>query len=252
MVFAGVLSLAASLINPVGWRLWETSISFLRNRYLVGHTVEYLSHDFQQVSTLPFLIMIVLSIVVLGLSQTRRSLVSILMLAAWTAMGLISARNIPLYAVVTAPIVAGVFANWVRESRLLQGVIPIDDRITAVETSLRGGLWPILLVGLFIIAYFGGLGSDILGSGNRFSPQVFPVRAIDWMKAEQISGPGFNYFPWGGYILYRAWPEQHVFIDGQTDFYGESLTVSMRQCSLRVKAGVRYWRNTVCDGYSCQ
>jgi hypothetical protein len=150
MLFAGVLSLAASLINPVGWRLWETSISFLRNRYLVGHTVEYLSPDFQQASTCPFLMLIVVSIALLGLSQTRRSLVSILMLAAWTAMGLISARNIPLYAVVTAPIVAGVFANWVRESRLLQGVIPIDDRITAVETSLRGGLWPTLLVGLFI------------------------------------------------------------------------------------------------------
>jgi len=224
IVYGGVLSLAVSLINPVGLRLWDTSLSFLHNRYLVGHTVEYLSPDFQQASSWPFLILIVLSIVLLGLSQTRRSLVSILMLAAWTAMGLISARNIPLYAVVTAPILAGAFANWIRESRLSHGVMPIDDRISAVEASFRGGLWPILIVGLFIIAYFGGLGLNSISSRNGFSPQVFPVQAIDWMKAEQISGPGFNYFPWGGYILYRAWPEQHVFIDGQTDFYGESLT----------------------------
>jgi hypothetical protein len=34
----------------------------------------------------------------------------------------------------------------------------------------------------------------------------------------------FNYFPWGGYLLFRAWPEVTVFIDGQTDFYGEALT----------------------------
>jgi hypothetical protein len=34
----------------------------------------------------------------------------------------------------------------------------------------------------------------------------------------------FNYFPWGGYLLYRMWPEEQVFIDGQTDFYGEALT----------------------------
>ena len=33
----------------------------------------------------------------------------------------------------------------------------------------------------------------------------------------------FNHFIWGGYILYRMWPDEVVFIDGQTDFYGEAL-----------------------------
>jgi hypothetical protein len=63
-----------------------------------------------------------------------------------------------------------------------------------------------------------------MGARANFSQRVFPVQAVDWMMAEQISGPGFNYFTWGGYILYRTWPEQRVFIDGQTDFYGEDLT----------------------------
>ena len=34
----------------------------------------------------------------------------------------------------------------------------------------------------------------------------------------------FNHFVWGGYLLYRTWPNELVFIDGQTDFYGEPLT----------------------------
>lgn len=34
----------------------------------------------------------------------------------------------------------------------------------------------------------------------------------------------FNYFTWGGYLLYRQWPERRVFIDGQADFYGEAFT----------------------------
>jgi hypothetical protein len=40
----------------------------------------------------------------------------------------------------------------------------------------------------------------------------------------------FNDFAQGGYILY-AWPEQKVFIDGQSDFYGvplNQLYVSIR------------------------
>jgi hypothetical protein len=28
---------------------------------------------------------------------------------------------------------------------------------------------------------------------------------------------------WGGYLLHELWPRQTVFIDGQTDFYGEEL-----------------------------
>ena len=33
----------------------------------------------------------------------------------------------------------------------------------------------------------------------------------------------YNHFIWGGYLLYEAWPRVPVFIDGQTDFYGEQL-----------------------------
>jgi hypothetical protein len=28
---------------------------------------------------------------------------------------------------------------------------------------------------------------------------------------------------WGDYILYRLWPRQKVFIDGRSDFYGETI-----------------------------
>jgi hypothetical protein len=34
----------------------------------------------------------------------------------------------------------------------------------------------------------------------------------------------FNDFNWGGYLLFRLWPHQRVFIDSQSDFYGEQLT----------------------------
>jgi hypothetical protein len=45
-----------------------------------------------------------------------------------------------------------------------------------------------------------------------------------WLEGNPPAGNGFNYFIWGGYLLYRSWPERTVFIDGQTDFYGEALS----------------------------
>jgi hypothetical protein len=60
----------------------------------------------------------------------------------------------------------------------------------------------------------------------RFSSKVFPVAAVETLLESGFEPPGpvYNEFGWGGYLLYRAWPEIPVFIDGQTDFYGEGLT----------------------------
>ena len=33
----------------------------------------------------------------------------------------------------------------------------------------------------------------------------------------------FKEFNWGGYLLYRLWPRNLVFVDSQSDFYGEPL-----------------------------
>ena len=49
-----------------------------------------------------------------------------------------------------------------------------------------------------------------------------------------------NYFPWGGYLLFRLWPEYRVFIDGQTDFYGEDLTRTYEKI-LTLDEGWKFW-----------
>jgi hypothetical protein len=46
---------------------------------------------------------------------------------------------------------------------------------------------------------------------------------MNWLEVHPQSGRMFNEFNWGGYILYRSWPKQQVFLDSQSDFYGEVL-----------------------------
>jgi hypothetical protein len=41
-------------------------------------------------------------------------------------------------------------------------------------------------------------------------------------RKEHLQGHLFTEFTWGGYLVY-AWPEQKIFIDGGTDFFGEDL-----------------------------
>jgi hypothetical protein len=228
LLLTGAASLLASLVNPAGWRLWETSLGYLRNRYLVGHTAEYLPPDFHAPSAWPFLLMIVVSILALG-SGRRQGSTTLLLAAAWTAMGLYSARNIPLYAVLLAPILASSAGTWLSDEPRAMAWQRLDDRLEAVEASLRGHLWPGIALLLVAAAFTNGVRLDFSRQGNRFDPQVFPVRAVDWLEGQSPAGEGFNHFPWGGYLLYRLWPERRVFIDGQTDFYGEALTRQYEQ-----------------------
>jgi len=126
-----------------------------------------------------------------------------------------------------------VLDEWLAASRrrlkALERFTQLDRRISSVDSQLREGLLPAAAVVFVIMAFRAGVPLDFQRTGNVFDPQVFPVRAADWLVEHPQSGRPFNYFPWGGYLLYRHWPDVKVFIDGQTDFYGEALTRQYEQ-----------------------
>jgi hypothetical protein len=228
LLIGGGASLLASLVNPVGFRLLETSLGYVSNAYLVGHTVEYMSPDFHMPATWPYLLMILASLGLLGVQVKKRVALDVFLLAAWTAMSLYSIRNVPLYVIVSAPILsrlsldlwAGLAERW-KPAAWLQS---LDRRLLSVEISLRGFLWPGLAAVLLSLGLLAGARLDFQQKGNQFDAKVFPVDAVAWLRGHPQQGEVFNYFPWGGYLLYEDWPQMKVFIDGQTDFYGEALT----------------------------
>jgi hypothetical protein len=224
LILIGLVLFCLSFANPAGWRIWETTVGFLGNRYLVSHTIEYLPPDFQAANSWPFLFMIIASILLASVNSRKITIASALLISAWTAMGLISARNIPVYAVIAAPIIARLGSSILEDKTKVHGLFNFDLRLRNVDLNLVGHLWPMVCVVLVGASLIGGVNLDFNRSGNEFSPEIFPVKAVNWLNEGPIAGQVFNYFPWGGYLLYRTWPEQRVFIDGQTDFYGESLT----------------------------
>ena len=135
------------------------------------------------------------------------------------------ARNIPLFALAATPILAAC------ARRILNQVpvwIKIESRLGEIERSLRGFVWPVAgaLAAIIMFSYYH---MQIQSSFNQFNERVFPVAAVDWLDNHVQSGNMFNEFNWGGYLLHRLWPDQLVFIDSQTDFYGEALTRDYNQ-----------------------
>ncbi|GAP06258.1 hypothetical protein ATHL_01108 [Anaerolinea thermolimosa] len=233
MALGGLISFLATLINPVGFRLWSTSLGYVSNAYLVGHTAEYLSPDFHHPSTWPFLLMIGLALLTFGLLEKRLRAPEIFLVCGWLVMGLYSQRNIPLSAIIVAPVLAIAIQKLVDGLRpglqVAEGLRLIDDRWLVIEKQFGGWLWAGVVVVLAGLALNQGIRLDFNRQGNTFDARVFPVAALDWVEENPQSGKIFNYFPWGGYLLYRAWPGITVFIDGQTDFYGETLSREYEQ-----------------------
>jgi hypothetical protein len=64
---------------------------------------------------------------------------------------------------------------------------------------------------------------DVRGAGNVFTAPTFPVNAVDFLQQHPPQGVMFNEYTWGGYLEYRLYPNQRVFIDGDNDFFGEAL-----------------------------
>jgi hypothetical protein len=86
------------------------------------------------------------------------------------------------------------------------------------------GIWSLGAAGVFVLlALVGGRIGPVPVILDHFSAERFPVAAVRWARTAGLRGRIFSEFTWGGYLLY-AWPEMPVFIDGQTDFYGEALT----------------------------
>ena len=215
----GLLSFAVTFINPSGVYLWGTSVGYVSNSFMTSHTVEYLSPDFHEKDMWPFMFMVAFAL--FALMQERKIQVrEALLLAGWTIMSLYSVRNMPLFAVITAPIFGALIQPWAE--KILNGLKqPSGPRES--EEVLRGYVWVVIPVLFFGFLLWRGVPLDQQGTGNVFLPNKMPVQAVDWLEKNPQDGKMFNHFIWGGYILYRMWPAETVFIDGQTDFYGEAL-----------------------------
>lgn len=214
--------LLASLINPAGLQLLTHTTGFLQSRFILDITTEYQSPNFHAVNTWIFAILIVLSLAMGWRGTQKLSWTNLILLVSWTGFGLYTARNIPLYALVALIVLAPIADTWIKEA-----APSLDRFVSGFEVTARlasGWIWAGVVAVVLIVLEANGAKLDLWRKGNAFDANTFPIAAVDAIKNSPPDGNVFNDFNWGGYLLYRLWPEKKIFIDGFTDFYGEQLT----------------------------
>ena len=220
--YAAVLgfSLLGTMLNPHGPMLYLHIVRHLGDSFVIDNTSEFMSPDFHQAVGRYFLVVLLLTIGALGLSRRRPSYPALFVILGNTAFALVSIRNIPLFGLTAVAVLAlHVDPEW----RLLPDFR--DIRAVFARDAGRGTTLPWIaptVVVLLLLGMSHGRVGRIRLLAEGFDPNVFPVEAVRRARAERLEGRIFSEFTWGGYLLY-AWPEQRVFLDGGTDFYGAEL-----------------------------
>jgi hypothetical protein len=225
LTLVGVVCVLTSLVNPYGWRLHEHIYRYLTNHFLMDHIEEFQSPNFHGVPQKCFAVLILIAIAALGMPTLRRKergaragqpqLSCLLTILFAVYAGLYASRNIPVSAILLAMVVGPRVSE-------LPFVHRFSQRMAAVETGLRGHFWPVIAV---VIAFFIALNGGSVGAKQlmdaHFDPARMPVGAVDYLEKQKLTGPVFSPDYWGGYLIYRFYPEARVVVDDRHDLYGE-------------------------------
>jgi hypothetical protein len=207
-------------LNPYGLQLHRHLIGFFGQRFLLDNTAEFVSPDFHESSAKVFLAVLLLTFGSLSLYRRRPALPRFLVISAGAAFALISVRNIPLFGLTALPLLAlHLDEGWRRLPDY--GGVRGRFEVTAGQTSTLPWAVPIAVLLCVVAVARGRLGSLQL-IRDQFDGTVFPVAAVAKARGERLQGRLFSGFAWGGYVE-DAWPEQKIFIDGGTDFFGEDV-----------------------------
>jgi hypothetical protein len=217
---AFAVSLAATLLNPFGLRLHAHVLWYLQEPFIKRWTTEFNSPDFRTLGGKLLLLTLLGIVAGFALSRRRPRTTHLLVILANVAFALLAQRNIAIFALTALPLLAiHLDSAW----RHLPE--PPNFRASFAQAEREGRTWPYIgaaAAGMLALAAAGGRIGRLQLVPDRFESADFPTAAVAAARHAGLHGRIYNQFVWGGYMLLE-WPEQKVFIDGGTDFYGESL-----------------------------
>jgi hypothetical protein len=206
-----------ALLNPYGVRIYTFPIRVLLSPIYNQVIVDWVSPDFHELNSLPLLLLILLTITAFALSPERVKPSDLLLFLATLYATLKQQRNMAIFALVAAPLLAGYFQNWLVSTSFGKPF----GRPSSSESSRRPILLSLLLL-LPLAAFAAKLKSTIYAPPTQERIKV-PVKAVGYLKEMQITGNTFT-DPniWGGYLIW-ALPSNPVYIDGRDVYPQEFL-----------------------------
>lgn len=219
-------------VNPNGIRMFSYPFETLFSSVMQEHIEEWFSPNFHQTRFLPLAVLMFATFAALALSPKRARLSELLMLSATGYAVLRSGRHLPIFAFAAVPLLAEHASLWIK-SHDFGMRFGSPERVDRTRPSL-------LRVALLVAALCVSLINvrQVVARQARVEAERFPASAVEFIRAQELPGPIFNWYDWGGYLIWKLYPERRVYIDGRADVYGDPFIEEF----LRASKGEGDWR----------
>lgn len=193
-------------LNPDGIYIWKYIFGFTSNKLLMDRIAEFKSTDFHQFA--PLIHFVYLSLVVIAAARTPLTFIEWMLTAVFASMALYSTRHLPLFTIVTAPILAGRLPELWQSLKtrfpsfsfkplppFAAGAVTVFNTIV-LAALLGGGIYAVTM------------------KSYSYDEGLKPVKAVEFIQEHQVPGRIFASDEYGDYLIYKLWPDTKVFIYG--------------------------------------
>lgn len=215
----------ASLLNPGLMERWIYPFQVL-GMAANEHISEWQSPNFHSLDAKWYLLLVLIFFLLNVYAKRKPDLTEAVVPTFFLVAGFLAIRHIPLAVLAIAPFFAIALgrcdlvplANRLRATYLAKILKRLNDKgpeLGQREFLLNWTLLAVLGVVLFVNA------PALQSKADEKLNKALPVNAASFVLANGISGNLFNTYHYGGYLIYRLWPNRKVLIDGRADMYGD-------------------------------
>lgn len=226
---------ALSLVNPSGIQTLLFPLGTLTSPLIQNNIQEWASPDFHSMAGGLFEVIVFLLLGGLATGRVRARTHEWLWAFALLYLALASQRNVPLFALGAAPLTGRCVLALVTAAA---AILPAVPRRPASQAALR---WTpprpgaptaaagVVNLALLLVVAVGMIGYRAVPNLRPADEGVaiastFPVQAANSLEAIGKPLRIFNYYDYGGYLLWRLDPGgSRVFIDGRVEVYGSQV-----------------------------
>jgi len=246
--------LAASLINPYFYHLHVHILRYLAEPYQFMQIQEFMPMSFSHPLAMFLEPLLLLTVLAMAWNLYQKRFTYVLLLAGGAHLALMSARNIPLFGILAAPLAAEVLgevvssvSRWDVAGWLKRSVAAFQSYGAGVaEQDSMGGIPVASVAAMLLLAGMAQLPGRPAALRAEFDAKRFPVKAVAALSGQRPV-PIFTGDQWGDYLIYRLFPSTKVFVDGRSDFYG----AKFGQKFVEVMSGKYDWKGTL-DRYGIE
>jgi hypothetical protein len=223
--------LALVPLNPSGAQLYRYPFDTLRSSGMRSFIVEWFSPDFHEWLYRPFLLVWLLLLTALASPRSRPKgrVIAPLLLTSFAALDAV--RHIPIFVLVAMPVIAA--------------ALPVNSAPLAISQRRPYSSWfrpsfnlaVVILIAVFALVKW----VSLTRRQDASEAEQYPQGAVAFLQASSQPQRIFVYYDWGGYAIWKLYPEYRVFVDGRADLYGDSLLRQFKT-AIQLRTG---WRDVL-------